>query len=54
MKYQKAKIDNRRGIAVRFNAAIRGISEIRPNQPYTLLQRDLDGLVHLRNMEVSF
>ena len=54
IEYQRAKIENRRGIAVRFSAATRGISEIRLNQPNTLLQRDLDGLVHLRNMEVSF
>ena len=53
-EYQKTKIENRRGIAVRFNAATRGISEICLSQPYTLLQRDLDRLVHLRNMEVSF
>lgn len=53
-EYQWAKIANRRAVAVRFSTAIRRMGEIRENSSNTRLQRALDSLVNLRNMERTF
>ena len=53
-EYQLVKISNRRAVAVKFNTATRRMSEIRVNSTNTQLQRALDSLVHLRNMEKTF